>query len=458
MPVDTSIYSNLLRPPKSVAEYDAEARAAQMDRMNLLAARQKMTDMDEARQERTSIQEALKRAGPTMADRIGTLRGLGSMSAIKMADEMEKGDLDRRHKESQIGTSESQNAERAHGLRVKQREFGVQLLQGAYNPQGAAQILQEGVKNGSWNEQEATQALQALQQMPLEQWKQGFLRTVLAPEKLLPKVENRDAGGTVQTLAIDPLTGQPKITGSVQKTMTPDQIADNSRQWATFGETKRHNRAMEGFRGQEVKTSANGAKAPAGYQWAPDGSRLMPIAGGPADPTGKPKKDLTDSQAKANLFGSRMVESDRILSELDGKYSPAAVNAKVSAERTPIVGGTLGWVGNLALSEKAQQAEQAQRDFINAVLRRESGAVIADSEFANAAKQYFPQPGDSKVVKEQKARNRKLAIDGILAEVPAAHRGAPTLSNPGREGGAPGGWEPPSVDAIEAELRRRGGK
>ena len=42
-------------------------------------------------------------------------------------------------------------------------------------------------------------------------------------------------------------------------------------------------------------------------------------------------------------------------------------------------------------STDRQKFEQAQRDWINANLRKESGAVIADSEFENAAQQYFPQ-------------------------------------------------------------------
>ena len=62
---------------------------------------------------------------------------------------------------------------------------------------------------------------------------------------------------------------------------------------------------------------------------------------------------------------------------------------------------------------KTQQVEQAQRNFVNAILRQESGAAIADSEFANAQKQYFPQPGDSKQVILQKKQNRETAIAGL---------------------------------------------
>lgn len=62
--------------------------------------------------------------------------------------------------------------------------------------------------------------------------------------------------------------------------------------------------------------------------------------------------------------------------------------------------------------------DQAKRDFINSVLRRESGAVISDAEFANAERQYFPQVGDKPAVIAQKAKNRRVSIDGMRADVP----------------------------------------
>lgn len=171
-----------------------------------------------------------------------------------------------------------------------------------------------------------------------------------------------------------------------------------------------------------------------GYVLAdPRTGAVQPVMGADGKPLqGKSAtKNLTEGQAKANLFGSRMVEADRILSELEGKYSPFAVNSRMTAEATPVVGGILGAIGNTVISKEGQQAEQAQRDFINAVLRRESGAVIADSEFDNARKQYFPQPGDSPEVLKQKARNRQTAISGMAAEIPGGLRSVPTAANPG---------------------------
>lgn len=198
-------------------------------------------------------------------------------------------------------------------------------------------------------------------------------------------------------------------------------------------------------RGQFIETEQ-------GYMLAdPRSGQVQPVQG----PDGKPlmgkaaAKNLTEGQAKANLFGSRMVEADRILNELGTQYSPAAIGAKAAAERTPLVGGLLGVGANAMLGENSQKAEQAQRDFINAVLRRESGAVIADSEFDNARKQYFPQPGDSKAVIEQKARNRQTAIAGMTAEIPGGLRSVPTLTSPGGSApapAAPGGFKILSVE------------
>lgn len=72
-------------------------------------------------------------------------------------------------------------------------------------------------------------------------------------------------------------------------------------------------------------------------------------------------------------------------------------------------------LGNYGRSPDFQKYDQARRDFLNAILRRESGAVISDQEFENGNLQYFPQPGDSPEVIQQKRRNRANAIAGVRA-------------------------------------------
>jgi hypothetical protein len=63
-----------------------------------------------------------------------------------------------------------------------------------------------------------------------------------------------------------------------------------------------------------------------------------------------------------------------------------------------------------------QQQDQAERNFVNALLRRESGAAISDQEFASAEKQYFDRAGDGPEVLDQKAKNRRRVMGGLKAE------------------------------------------
>jgi hypothetical protein len=119
-------------------------------------------------------------------------------------------------------------------------------------------------------------------------------------------------------------------------------------------------------------------------------------SGGTLD--GKPQ---TQTQAKVNGFADRLLEAESILKDSNKFGSFFAVGADLP---------------NYLKTEDRQEFEQAQRNFINAVLRTESGAVIADSEFENAAQQYFPQRGDSAGTLLQKAANRNTVISNFYRE------------------------------------------
>ena len=119
-------------------------------------------------------------------------------------------------------------------------------------------------------------------------------------------------------------------------------------------------------------------------------------------------KPLTEAEGRNTGFLIRAQESGGIL----GNMEVQGTNLKDRlSSSVPIV-------GNYMVSDDYQKFDQAKRDFVNAILRRESGAVISPQEFDNADKQYFPQPGDSPEVIAQKRQNRDLATRGMLAEVP----------------------------------------
>lgn len=120
-------------------------------------------------------------------------------------------------------------------------------------------------------------------------------------------------------------------------------------------------------------------------------------------------KALTEVQGKAVMFGTRAAQAHNILDEVGPDYKPVVVATMHGAE--PIPGANMAV--NAAAGPNEQKVAQAQRNFINAVLRQESGAAINQSEFNNARIQYFPQPGDKPEVIAQKKANRELAIQGF---------------------------------------------
>ena len=144
-------------------------------------------------------------------------------------------------------------------------------------------------------------------------------------------------------------------------------------------------------------------------------------------------KPLTEVQGKANLYGTRANDAHNILNSLEGKYSPMGINAQDTASNTPLIGGVLGAATNAAMSPDSQKAQQAQRNFVTAILRQESGAAISPSEFDVAKKQYFPQTGDSKEVIEQKRKNREEAIQGFATMSSGAF--TPKFESPQQQSG-----------------------
>ena len=114
------------------------------------------------------------------------------------------------------------------------------------------------------------------------------------------------------------------------------------------------------------------------------------------------KKEQDPKEAR---FNARTEASHKLLSKFETEKNPYYKDTKQFVLDTK--------VPYLFKSDKFKQIEQAQRDFINAVLRRESGAVIGEQEFENARLQYFPQPGDTPKVVEQKQKNREMQFEKI---------------------------------------------
>lgn len=132
------------------------------------------------------------------------------------------------------------------------------------------------------------------------------------------------------------------------------------------------------------------------------GSAIRPIV--PGAP-GEEVVDIKPAQRLAAGFASRIEQSSEVIGRLSEQFTGFGA-------RIPIF--------ESLKSEDRKLLEQAERNFVNAVLRRESGAAISPEEFVSAEKQYFAQRGDGEAVLKQKEENRNTVLQSMKLEAGAA--------------------------------------
>jgi hypothetical protein len=200
---------------------------------------------------------------------------------------------------------------------------------------------------------------------------------------------------------------------------------------------------------------------PQGAPGVPGAAPQMGAAGQQRMPSVQSFAPPNPSQAEAASAGyaNRLNAANKLFDNPDIEAAGSSYKANAAAG-VPVFGNQLA-------GSSYQQFDQAARNFINAQLRRESGAVISPSEFADARKQYLPQPGDGPDVKAQKKANRDMAVKnmqlsagntllppgGIQQASPA--KGSPVVPM-SQEFAPPNGQSSPSVQDLVDEAKRRG--
>lgn len=137
-----------------------------------------------------------------------------------------------------------------------------------------------------------------------------------------------------------------------------------------------------------------------------------------------PQKPPTAEQSTTAIYADRTSQANSIIENLAKditKMGALDFAAQVGVEPYAL--------GNTLVTDTIRQERQAERNFVNAVLRRESGASISSGEFSSAEKQYFPRPGDDKKTLEQKAQNRGTALSGLAKAAGSAWDGTNTADS-----------------------------
>lgn len=140
---------------------------------------------------------------------------------------------------------------------------------------------------------------------------------------------------------------------------------------------------------------------------------------------------FTEAQSKDNVYSTRARGALEVLEPVAG-----ALTSRVEriAEGVPL------GIGRELQSDEFQVAQQAGLEFLQAILRKDTGAAITQSEEESYGRTYLPQPGDGPAKLEAKREARIRAVNAIEAgmspqQLLARDR---ALINAAEEAGEPG--------------------
>lgn len=217
------------------------------------------------------------------------------------------------------------------------------------------------------------------------------------------------------------------VTQAERQQANADRAFNAQRQDTAFNQA--HQNRVFGLQEQTANTAQittyempDGTKVPVRVDRQGNATAIVP-QGIPQSQPNNPFANgkLTESQAKEAAYADRMARAHLLLNNLEN----------VNQGPTGYIGGQAqnilpeGAINSFVSADR-QARMQAERGFINALLRRESGAVINPSEFVNYAREYFPQPGDGPEIIAQKRQARQIALEGLM-------RGAGTHYRPPAE-------------------------
>lgn len=121
----------------------------------------------------------------------------------------------------------------------------------------------------------------------------------------------------------------------------------------------------------------------------------------------------TDSQGKALGFALSSQQAENQIQDLSNNIkSLGEINTWITRSNNP--NGIISDKLNQIKSPEARKLAQSELQWIANVLRAESGAAIAQSEYINAGNTYFPRPGDTQEDLNRKAKAREQKINNLL--------------------------------------------
>jgi len=124
---------------------------------------------------------------------------------------------------------------------------------------------------------------------------------------------------------------------------------------------------------------------------------------------GSKEPKYNENETKGGTFAANMWNAERDLTLLEESRGYDPTGSKDYWARVAPMG-----VEGFFRSAEGQLYARAKEAFVNAALRRESGAAIRDDEFFRKEKELFGLPGETKEAVEAKRKARKIALEGMI--------------------------------------------
>ena len=285
MPIDAGIYGNLLRSPKTVQEYDAEAQQAKASQLQNALGQIQYSNALRQQQDDQAYREAAKGFG---SDTNANASALFSKGLVKEGLAYQKSALDALKTTTDINKDQATADKTSYELRIQKANEAVKDISSLMSPQQARDSISRHMKAGDITFEQASQMLATVpdDMGDFGRWRnQTVMRILDAKTRLemsMAKPEKFDNGGQIITRDMNPNSptyGQNTGGAPIVKVQSPDSRASIA---ATIrGQDKADARAREANQIKREEVAAGG-KPPPGYRWNPDGS-LSAIPGGPGD-------------------------------------------------------------------------------------------------------------------------------------------------------------------------------
>ena len=168
---------------------------------------------------------------------------------------------------------------------------------------------------------------------------------------------------------------------------------------------------------------------------APSGMSLTVGADGSINLTEGPgagsSGTMTEGQSKDAVYATRAEGALKVLDPVANILTNAGMGA-ANMDPTGIIRGSVQ-------SPEYQMAAQAGQEFLQAILRKDTGAAITPSEEDSYGQVYLPRPGDGEEVLAQKQLSRRRALEALKAGLSptAILAQEQALANTNLDGGTP---------------------